>query len=257
MDEMRKKTCRETSEGDRKGTAADRLDEDLRVANLARTQAVLWRASLHRLRGPLNTLNLELDLLSHSLRDERLGAEERLEHVERIRKELRRLDEMLPAALSIRGLEPEAREPHDLVRLVHDLLDECRHESLVRGVRIERELPSGPVVVTGRRSRLAQAILNVLLNACEVTREGGRIGLELHTEKSQAVVSIEDEGPGIPESIAPQIFDAHFTTRDDHSGIGLHVTRHLVEEHGGRIALQPLPSGGTIVEIFLPLSPRA
>ena len=112
----------------------------------------------------------------------------------------------------------------------------------------------GDRTVFADRRRIAQALLNLLLNAAYVTSPGKQIRLRVHTRDSALGISVEDEGPGIPEEVRPRILDPFFTTKPEGkgTGLGLSVTQTIVEAHGGKLAFE-FPEQGTIVTIWLPL----
>jgi CheY-like chemotaxis protein len=117
-----------------------------------------------------------------------------------------------------------------------------------------------PLYVNGDGARLVQCLANILTNAAKYTDAGGEIRIEAHVETGWAVVSITDNGVGIPQELLPQIFDL-FVQSDrslDRSlgglGIGLSVVQRLIEMHGGLVsASSPGPGRGSRFEVRLPL----
>jgi signal transduction histidine kinase/integral membrane sensor domain MASE1 len=132
------------------------------------------------------------------------------------------------------------------------LMDERRHELTV-------ELPDTPVWLHADLTRLAQVLVNLLNNSAKYTEPGGRIRLSARCEQSEVLISVEDNGIGIPADMLPRVFDM-FTQADrtlDHSrgglGIGLTLVRRLVEMHAGKIEVRSVRGQGTTFIIRLPV----
>lgn len=114
------------------------------------------------------------------------------------------------------------------------------------------ELPDGEVRVLADRRQAAQALLNLLLNAIYVTPEGGRIRIELRDRPGLCGIAVADDGPGIPPAVRARVFDPFFTTKPqgEGTGLGLSVTRSILESHGGELTLDS-PPRGTVVIMWL------
>ncbi len=237
----------------------DILDRDLRAANLARLRRVLQAALIHDLKAPLNAATLVVDLLSRSLSREDASPDDRgraLENVEEIRRELRRLGELLPGLLSLP--EPDARAPDratiDLVATLPDLLRLLRQQALLRKVQIRTEFPKASLPVVSVGSGVEQAFLNIAMNGLEAMPNGGTLLVEARRSKGEVHWVVEDDGPGLPIELGERIWEPHVTTKNGHSGLGLAITRDLIGEHGGSIRLTPGEISGTRVEIRMPLA---
>lgn len=106
-------------------------------------------------------------------------------------------------------------------------------------------------------AHLRQILLNLILNAVEATPPGrpggGVIALRAHREAGEAVITVSDDGAGMDEATRASMFRPFFTTRASGVGLGLSVTRQLVESNGGRIQVVSAPGAGTSVQLFFPL----
>ena len=127
---------------------------------------------------------------------------------------------------------------------------------------VEAEGCSKPVKLTGED--LTRVLVNLVKNASEAMREGGRIKLGLRERPASSgatwvSLTVEDNGPGIPTEALPKIFDSGYTTkpgRATHHGLGLSISRSIVEEAGGRIHASNCSQGGARFEIELPVRAR-
>jgi signal transduction histidine kinase len=173
-------------------------------------------------------------------------------------------------------LDMVGEEADRLNRIVGDLLDfarpstpELRPEALDRvveealatvlaqgasAVEIVRELDPAlpPVPVDPRLVR--QAVVNVVANAIQAMPDGGRLTVRSRVERDEAVVEIEDTGPGIPDAVRARIFEPFFTTKANGTGLGLAVVRRIVESHGGTVAVRTRAGAGTAFALRLPLA---
>jgi PAS domain S-box-containing protein len=128
------------------------------------------------------------------------------------------------------------------------------------GQRIEQVLPATPLTVLGDPERLEQAILNLLSNAQKYSPDGRLIQVVLERRGSDALLSIRDEGPGIPEVDRERIFERYYRSsagadpRTQGSGLGLPIARALVELHGGRLWAENNAARGATFFMSLPLA---
>jgi signal transduction histidine kinase len=96
-------------------------------------------------------------------------------------------------------------------------------------------------------------LLNLVLNACQAMGEkGGKLMVTATTQDSQVVLTVEDNGPGIPAAILRKVFDPFYTTKATGTGLGLFVTQRIVKAHGGTIELESTEGKGTCFTICLP-----
>jgi signal transduction histidine kinase len=152
-----------------------------------------------------------------------------------------------------RPVELQLRE-HDLRAVIGDVLALATDELSMRNVAVHSQLPSIPVMVNVDADLLKQAIINVVQNAAQAMPEGGRLDVVLETDRKSAILSILDEGVGIPEEIREKIFDLYFTTKSEGSGIGLAMTYRILQLHHGSIEVQSRVDRGTRFSFQIPLS---
>lgn len=117
------------------------------------------------------------------------------------------------------------------------------HNYLKRGTRVVRQFPEKPVYVSGDRDRLAQVWTNLIMNALQAMNYQGELTLRIESHDNLAVVTVLDNGPGIPPTIQDNIFNAFFTTKHaaQGTGLGLSIVRSIIEEHSGTITVRSRP----------------
>ncbi len=143
---------------------------------------------------------------------------------------------------------------------VHDILDSTLRligRQLGRAARLEKDYRATRRV-DGDRARLAQVCLNLIANAMDACQppdpERHRIGVRTRDTDDGIEVEISDTGPGVPEHLRERIFESFYTTKPVGSGtgLGLFISRRIVEEHGGRLELAPSSGAGACFRVFLP-----
>ncbi|MFL5263036.1 MAG: ATP-binding protein, partial [Anaeromyxobacteraceae bacterium] len=117
---------------------------------------------------------------------------------------------------------------------------------------------SGPCPVALDRALMRRVLANLLRNAVDAARPArARVHLGIAKARERAVLTVADEGPGIPEDVRDRIFDPYFTTRHEGTGLGLAIVKKIVLQHGGEIAAGARPAGGASFTIALPLADAA
>lgn len=154
---------------------------------------------------------------------------------------------------------PENFDAVDLAAIVHDVVETTavrwRDQAQREGRAIETEVSvASPSWVPGSASELREALTNLVLNSVDALPDGGHIRIDVGGEESRVVLLIEDDGTGMPVEVAQRAFDPFFTTKPFGSGtgLGLALTRGIVQRHHGTIDVRSSPGAGTTFEIRLP-----
>jgi len=132
---------------------------------------------------------------------------------------------------------PPKREMVDIKEITREMSDLFRTEAIRYSVRIRSELPEDTPNVPADRVQIQQVFMNLMLNAIEAMKDtGGVLTITARpNSQGQIIVSISDTGVGLPQESTEQIFDAFHTTKPEGTGMGLAITRSIVESHGGRV----------------------
>ena len=235
----------------------DALEIDLRTATRFRGLSVLYVGAAHDLRGPLNNMVVNLELLKQTLKTPGTAPPEAVRqrnYIETIQQEIYRLNRYVQALLDLTAPSHDPRGELDLVQALNEISGLIRAQAKLQHVQLDWQLPDRPVVVRCHEVQFRQVLLNVIINALEAMPDGGTLSLRLSQDDEQVVVEVCDTGPGIPEALHNRIFDMHFTTKGTGTGIGLYVARSVMEEHGGHIGLRSRSGAGTCFELRLPVS---
>jgi len=121
-----------------------------------------------------------------------------------------------------------------------------------RGISLRLEPYAEAAVVMGDGEKLRQAFLNIVINALQATPAGGSVDIALNKVGSGFEIRFRDSGSGIDPDNLQRIFEPFYTTKADGTGLGLAVTRKIIEGHGGRLDIESEPGQGTTVSISLP-----
>jgi two-component system, NtrC family, sensor kinase len=244
---------------------AEREKLEAQKEELERMQAGLVRASklatvgrlaagiAHEIGNPLAAVLGYLGLLKRGL-----GPEESKDVVERSVKELNRIHETIRKLLTYaRADDPtEAPEPIAIGRVLQDTLDLLRGHPAMRGVRVVDEIDRRDELdAIGRAGALQQVIMNLVLNAAHAMKglDEPVIRFEQRTSEAHIELRVIDRGPGIPGEILEHIFDPFFTTKPpgEGTGLGLAVSRALIEAMGGELSVESKPGEGASFTVRL------
>ncbi len=138
--------------------------------------------------------------------------------------------------------------PGDLHALVREVRKLYPHREI--RLNLDRALPT----FLFDADRLRQVLINLIENAIQADLGGGPIEIDTRPGPEQVEITVRDHGPGIPPQLREKIFQPYFSTKKSGIGLGLAITRKMVEEHGGEIAVDAAPEGGSVFTIRLPLN---
>ncbi len=228
-----------------------------KTEHLISSQRQLLYDVSHELRSPLARMNVALDLLRGRVRDDPA--------LDRIGIDLQRLNEMIGRLLTVAKLEAtstlQTAVRVDLSELISSVVIDADFEAQERGSRVDI-VQAANLAVPGDPNLLRSAIENVLRNAVRFTQTGTTVEVALRTNgvtsAHEAIISIRDHGPGVPEQELAKIFRPFYRVADTRSrdsggvGLGLAITERVVQLHGGRIQAMNDPNGGLRVEMIFP-----
>jgi signal transduction histidine kinase len=142
--------------------------------------------------------------------------------------------------------------------VVEEMLIMLRNQANRLSVTMRKDLAEGLPRVMADRVRLQQVFMNLMLNGIEAMKDnGGELSIKSQLgEDGELVISVTDNGIGLPAERADEIFNAFFTTKSQGTGLGLAITRSIVESHGGRIRATANSGRGTTFSFTLPIRMR-
>jgi len=234
---------------DQLATALRRLEEQDRLVSLG----LLSASVAHELNTPLSVLHGSIEKLTEITKDPHTL--ERLARMQRVTQRLRTISESLVDFAKVRQQHAEPVAAHGLIDEAWGLVAIDERAS---AVTFTNHVGAEDRVV-GNPDRLVQVFVNLLRNAVNaVETPGGRIDVRARRQDRAGepgiAIAVDDNGPGIPADVLPEIFDAFVTTRLDArgTGLGLTVAEGIVTQHGGTITASNRREGGACLEVWLP-----
>jgi two-component system sensor histidine kinase ChvG len=195
----------------------------------------------HEIKNPLTSLRSAVETMSYAR-----TPEQQAKLLDVIQKDVQRLDRLVTDISNASRLDAELvreqMEGFDLGALITAVAEQIRRKGKDAEVEIKVELPRNPLIARGLEGRIAQVITNLLDNALSFSPKGSTVAITgERTQEGQVRITVEDQGPGIPEDNLASIFERFYSERPqqeafgNHSGLGLSISRQIVEAHGGRI----------------------
>jgi signal transduction histidine kinase len=213
------------------------LEAELAHVGRVSTLGELAAAISHELKQPLTATITNADAALRWLKRDQPDVEEACKPITRIIKDGTRANEIIDRLRSLYKKSPPKRELVDVNEIVREMLVLLRGEANRYSISMQTELAADPPKVIADRVQLQQVLMNLMLNGIEAMKEtGGQLTIKLRSiDDGQLLIAVSDTGVGLPADKADEIFDTFFTTKPQGSGMGLTISRSIVESHGGRL----------------------
>jgi signal transduction histidine kinase len=233
----------------------------------------------HELRTPLTSLSTNIQMLSTLVIDEhdRRSEESEADYAARVAgtvrlliqhsgRSTRRLERLIGEILDVSRIISARIEldlrPVDLVKIVRDVVDEQRQMHPERALVLDVNSHE-PLFIHGDPDRIGQVVINYLSNALKYSATHLPVTIGIEATKSRASVSVRDQGVGIPQTELAHLWERFYRVADNRPqvgsqiglGLGLYISRDIVERHGGQVGVQSIPDNGTTFWLTLPLAP--
>jgi signal transduction histidine kinase len=254
-----------SQELEEKSASLERATRELRAANqqltsLDRLKDDFMSSVTHELRTPLTSIRALAELLRD---DPKIELAQRCQFIDIIVSETERLSRLVNQVLDMAKIESGHAQWRtsqvDLVALIQQAVSTTAELFRERQTEVALDLPTQPLRVMADHDRLMQVMLNLLSNAAKfVPVSGGRVGVSLRADDEGVTVRVADNGPGVSLAQQALIFEkfrqgGEASQRPQGTGLGLPISRQIVEHFGGRLWLESEPGQGAVFGFFLPV----
>jgi hypothetical protein len=210
----------------------------------------------HEIKNPLNFISLALDQLrtrySAQLTQDRDGY---LRQLVIMKDEVHRLSELVQSFLHYGKPIEIHPAPTDLRQLIDGVLAISESKLRSQGIEVNQSPNGAAAMLNVDAEKLRTCFVNVVANAIQAMPDGGKLSIGIGQQDGTLEVSFSDTGPGIDPEIAEHVFEPFFTTKREGIGLGLFLSKAIIETHGGRISIGNNQAGaGTTVTFSFPLS---
>ena len=237
--------------GEAFNTMADRLVQLQEDVKRQERQAMFGRVAaglVHDLSHPIQNIGNSTRLL---LRDD-LDAESRISFHQTIERELQSLRRFMDDLRHVVKPKPIERFPLDVNGSVAEIVEAMKAEGEKHGVALEASYAAGPLVIDGDRFALGRVYRNLITNAIQATAPGGRVAIATRRAGDHIEISVTDTGSGIPADRIQAIFDDFVTTKRRGLGLGLAISKRIVEQLDGTIVVESEVGRGTAFTLRFP-----
>jgi PAS domain S-box-containing protein len=229
------------------------LEADLAHTNRVSVLGEMAASLAHEIKQPIAAAMTSANSCIEWLAHEPPNLERARAAAAKIDKYGNRAAEIIDHIRSLYRKAPPQGELIDVNEIVHEIFTLLRGEATRFSIEMRTELAGGLPKIMADRVQLQQVFMNLMLNAIEAMNEsGGELTVKSQLQDGQVLLSVSDTGPGLPFGSVDQIFSAFFTTKPQGSGMGLAISRTIVESHGGRLWANVNAGRGAIFHFTLP-----
>jgi len=233
---------------------------DLAHINRVTTMGELTASLAHEIKQPITAARTDANTCLRWLGRDQPDLEEAREAAERVVKDVTRAADIINSISLLFKKDALQREFLDVNELIREMIVLLRSEATRYSLSIRTELAEDLPEVMADRVQLQQVFMNLMLNGIDAMKEttgGGELTIKSEPDDGQLLISVSDTGVGLPPEQTEQIFRAFFTTKDNGTGMGLPITRSIIESHGGRLWVTDTSRRGATFQFTLPATAAA
>ncbi len=233
---------------------------DLARISRVTTMGELTASLAHEVNQPIAASITDANTCLRWLMRDDPDLEEARQAASRVVKDTTRAAEIISRVRQLFKKGTPQRESVDVNEVIQEMAVLLRSEATRYSISVRTELPADLPHVTGDRLQLQQVLMNLMMNSIDAMRDvnGTReLSIKSQLDSEQIVVSVSDTGVGLPPQHADQVFNAFFTTKPHGTGMGLRISRSIVESHGGRLWAADNPPRGASFHLSLPTNVEA
>jgi len=234
---------------------------DLAHINRVTTMGELTASLAHEIKQPISAAVTDARTCLRWLGRDEPNVSEAREAASRIIQDVTRASEIISRIRSLFKKEEPQRESVDVNEVIREMIALLRNEASRYSISVHAELTEDLPKVMADRVQLQQVFMNLMLNAIEAINDTNAAGkLTIKSQRNhdgQLLISVRDTGKGLPPEQADKLFDAFFTTKPQGTGMGLSISRSIIESHGGRLCVAANSDCGATFHFTLPIESTA
>ncbi|MCF3942342.1 ATP-binding protein [Oceanobacillus alkalisoli] len=198
----------------------------------------------HEIRNPLTSIKGFLQLL-------KAGVNHKEEYYRIMEDEIEKIESITSELLFMSKPSSNKKKKEHIGKLISDVVVLLQSQAKFKNVTIKYDESISGVIYCDP-SQIKQVLINLVKNAIEAMEEPGDISISVDFMKEQTIINVVDEGIGIPQELMDQLGEAFFTTKENGTGLGLNITREIMEQHGGLLKFFRNESKGSTFQIIFP-----
>ena len=238
----------------RDAESVHRIEDEIELSRRLSAIGRLTSGVAHEVKNPINAIVVHLEVLRQKMKE--IDPDTR-RHVDVISSEIQRLDRVVQTLVDFTRPVELRLNDLDMRKLVEDVVNLASPAAEKHQVLIEREASPDSLPVRIDADLVKQALLNIVLNGVQAMPDGGTLRLTVKRDGDSALISVRDQGAGIPENIRDKIFNLYFTTKTGGSGIGLAMAYRVVQMHHGSVEFTSIIDHGTTFFLRFPVAEAA
>jgi len=200
----------------------------------------------HEIRNPLTTIKGFVQLYK--------AENSSIEYNDLVLNELERIEAITSELLALGKPQAVQLNRTNVRELIENTLELLSPQALLNNIQFKRKFEESPFIIKGEKNQLKQVFLNILKNAIEAMPQGGDIHINLQKGLAdECIISIQDQGCGIPEELLPRLGEPFYSLKEKGTGLGIMICNKILKQHHGSITYKSKIKEGTLVEIKLPL----
>jgi len=235
----------------RDAESVHRIEDEIELSRRLAAIGRLTSGVAHEVKNPINAIVVHLEVLRQKMKE--IDPDTR-RHMDVIGSEIQRLDRVVQTLVDFTRPVELRLHDMDLNKIVDDVVTLASPAAEKHSVLMERPSGQEPLPVRIDADLVKQAILNVVLNGVQAMPAGGVLYISTKSEGDNGLITVRDQGAGIPENIRDKIFNLYFTTKSGGTGIGLAMAYRVVQLHHGSVEFNSIMEHGTTFYLRFPLS---
>ena len=224
-------------------TEAKRMEMMMHQSDKLSLVGELAAGVAHEIRNPLTTLKGFLDILEPEINST---------YAALMQSELERINIIVNEFLFLAKPKEVDYKPNSINKIINNVILLLEPQSNLKNIQLSSYINDNEIDINCDENQLKQVFINILKNAMESMPNGGNVHVKINTYNDHISIQFKDEGCGIPEEQLERLGEPFYTTKADGTGLGLLITKKIIQNHNGQLIVKSEVNKGTLVEILLP-----